>query len=209
MTRDVQDISWSKHPNKRFSENLLEFWSQTRWHFRNDPGVSDCRITWQELLFDFLAEFGPVRGFLEPNVRLSLLTHRFRDHWGHSGKLLSAAGTSVVGFSNVSHLRCFTGGNAAGICARRLFMYPEVIWAFLLSQCRAGSERSAVGRSRPNAHYIPSWDFLLPWHHSFSSSHPGLLEFSFSLCDATRLTSRMLRGSCGGQANYCKKPKAP
>ena len=61
------------------------------------------RVTWQELLFDFLAEFGPVRGFLELNVRLSLLTRRLRDH---SVKLLSAAGISV-GFSNVSHLRCF------------------------------------------------------------------------------------------------------
>ena len=156
---DVQDFGWAKHPNKRFCENLLEFWSQCRWHFPNDPKVSDCRVTWQELLYDFVAEFGIVQGFLEPNVRLSLLTRRFRDH---SVRVLSAAGVSVIGLSNISHLRCLTGGNAAGICARRHFRFPEVVWGFLISHCLAVSNRTSVTKSRPNAHYIPSWNFLPP-----------------------------------------------
>ena len=155
----VQDLNWAKHPNKRFCENLLEFWSQSRWHFPNDPKVSDCRVTWQELLYDFVAEFGVVQGFLEPKIRLSLLTRRFRDH---SVKVLSAAGVTVVGLSNISHLRCLTGGNAAGICARRQFRFPQVVWGFLISHCLAVSNNSASTKCRPNAHYTPSWDFFPP-----------------------------------------------
>ena len=155
----VQDLNWAKHPTKRFCENLLEFWSQSRWHFPNDPKVSDCRVTWQELLYDFVAEFGVVQGFLEPKIRLSLLTRRFRDH---SVKVLSAAGVTVVGLSNISHLRCLTGGNAAGICARRQFRFPQVVWGFLISHCLAVSNNSASTKCRPNAHYTPSWDFFPP-----------------------------------------------
>ena len=150
---------WAKHPNRRFCECLRDFWSQDRWYVPNDPHSSDCRITWQELLVDFIAEFGFIKGFLEPHVRLSLLTRRFRDQ---SVKLLSVAHLSLVGLSNISHLRCFTGGNAAGICARRQFKFPHVVWAFFISQSLTVSRRQAQSERRPNAHYTPLWDFLPP-----------------------------------------------
>ena len=173
---DVQDFGWAKHPNKRFCENLLEFWSQCRWHFPNDPKVSDCRVTWQELLY-VVAEFGIVQGFLEPKVRLSLLTRRFRDH---SVRVLSAAGVSVIGLSDISHLRCLTGGNAAGICARRHFRFPEVVWGFLIGYCLAVSNRTSVTK---NPSVVSSLCYGL-----FLIQH-------ISCCDVLRPSSRMLRGS--------------
>ena len=33
----------------------------------------------------------------------------------------------------MSYLRCLTGGNAASICARRQFRFPQVVWGFLSS----------------------------------------------------------------------------
>ena len=142
---------------KMCTQNLLEFWSQDRWHYPNDASVSDARITWQELVFDFIGEFGVVKGLLEPHTRLSLLTRRFRDH---SVKLLAAAGAPAKGFTNISHLKCFTGGSAAGICARRNFSCPHIVWGFLLSRCSSHASRNALARSRPNAHFTPSWEFL-------------------------------------------------
>ena len=153
----VQSTDWSRHPNSRFLQNLLEFWSQDRWHYPNDASVSDARVTWQELVFDFIGEFGVVKGLLEPHTRLSLLTRRFRDH---SVKLLVAAGAPAKGFTNISHLKCFTGGSAAGICARRNFSCPHIVWGFLLSRCSSHASRNALARSRPNAHFTPSWEFL-------------------------------------------------
>ena len=153
----VQDTNWSRHPNSRFLHNLLEFWSQSRWHFPNDPNVSDARITWQELVFDFIGEFGIVKGLFEPHTRLSLLTRRFRDQ---SVKLLAAAGLPVVGLTRIPHLRCFSGGNAAGICPRRNFKCPHVVWGFLVHHCSNNSKRLALAQNRPNAYYTPSWDFL-------------------------------------------------
>ena len=123
----------------------------------NDPNVSDARITWQELVFDFIGEFGIVKGSFEPHTRLSLLTRRFRDQ---SVKLLAAAGAPVAGLTRIPHLRCFSGSNAAGICTRRNFKCPRVVWGFSVHHCSNNSKRHTLAQNRPNAYYTPSWDFL-------------------------------------------------
>ena len=46
--------------------------------------------------FDFMGEFGIVKGLFKPHTRLSLSTRRFHDQ---CVKLLAAAGTPVVGLT--------------------------------------------------------------------------------------------------------------
>ena len=111
--------------------------------------------------FDFMGEFGIVKGLFKAHTRLSLPTRRFHDQ---CVKLLAAAGTPVVGLT-MAHLYppskvFFSGGNSAGICARRNFKCPQVVWWFLVHHCSNNSKRHALAQNRPNAYYTPSWDFL-------------------------------------------------
>ena len=88
-----QEVSWGRTPQHlRARECLTIFFSDERWHVPNfDDG---SRVSWQELVFDFIAEFGIVPGFVQPGMSLSKMCSKFRTYSNKSYRVLRLVDTS-------------------------------------------------------------------------------------------------------------------
>ena len=149
-----QEVSWGRTPQHlRARECLTIFFSDERWHVPNfDDG---SRVSWQELVFDFIAEFGIVPGFVQPGMSLSKMCSKFRTY---SNKILQ--GVEISRYVRTTHLRCFSGGTVSGLGGRRLFKHPNVVWSLLLQLSISREHRAARSCRRPSASFTPDWSTL-------------------------------------------------
>ena len=156
LPRDIllENISWGSTPrNIPGMTAVIQFIKDGEWYL---PNVDDnSRMSWIELVCDFLVNHGFCGGFLTPGMPMSRLTRRMKTYMC---KAMQACGVALACVPKTNIHREFLGGDVAGIVGRKKVSYPNALWALFLSD----QTRFVLNGSRQaNAHWIPNFHALL------------------------------------------------
>ena len=155
--RDIllEGINWGSTPkNLPAMTAIIDFIRDGEWYVPNVD--DDSRMSWIELVADFVSKHGFIGGFLTPGTPMSRLTRKMKTY---VTKALQSGGVNLATVSKVKIHREFLGGDVAGFVGRKRVHRPELLWALFLTD---QSRYILNGSRQANAHWVPNFSALLP-----------------------------------------------
>ena len=155
--RDIlhESINWGSTPkNLPAMTAIIDFIRDGEWYVPNVD--DDSRMSWIELVTDFVTKHGFIGGLLTRGTPMSRLTRKMKTY---VTKAMQSCGVDLVTVSKVKIHREFLGGDVAGFVGRKRTHRPELLWALFLTD---QSRYVLNGSRQANAHWVPNFSALFP-----------------------------------------------
>ena len=107
---------------------IIDFIRDGEWYVPNVD--DDGRMSWIELVTDFVTKHGFIGGFLTPGMPMSRHTRTMKTC---VTKAMQSCGIDLVTVSKVKIHREFLAGDVAGFVGQKRTHRPELLWALFLT----------------------------------------------------------------------------
>ena len=120
--------SWRSKISEAAARNLASYFSAPHWYLPLRGSIADERVSWIELVLDFVSTYGFQPGWIHSEMSLGQLARRFQVF---SKRLLTSHNINIRAISSL-HLSEFGFRRLASIYMHKKLVFPDKVLAFLL-----------------------------------------------------------------------------